>query len=181
MKLKILFTSLIAGLLIFTGCDDGVSYDCPSDINQLCRDARNSAKACIESKLGRSIEEKYSCSLEKNMNCTKKASSGYWCWWSSELNAYVGGLYYPKQIFVGCNPANGGEVHSGVVKHEYGHHWIYSNKLEGQNSLFKSCFMNWEYKMARQDYLESVIRTNDNGVIYIADILVTADQQNEPQ
>lgn len=181
MKSNILFALLLIGAIILSGCNDKITYDCPSDINQLCRDARNNARSCIESKLGRSIEEKYSCSLEKNMNCSKKASSGYWCWWSPQLNVFVGGLYYPKQIFVGCNPANGGEVHSGVVTHEYGHHWIYSNKLDSQNSLFKSCFINWEYKMAGKDYLVSVIRTNDNGVIFIADVLVTAGQQNEPQ
>jgi hypothetical protein len=143
MKLVIVGLILALCLTQLSGCDNKVEYDFPSDIKGLCNQARDDAKHCIQSK-GQSLDENWSCAVVKNMRCDRKASSGYWCWYDPSWKMYVGGLAYPKRLEVGCNPQTGGEVHSGVLKHEFGHHWLMSNNVSDKHpSQFKDCFMNW--------------------------------------
>lgn len=136
-------------LLLFlgVGCrSTGPTYDYPGDIKDMCRNAKERAKACIESKDGSELPERYGATLVKK-NGTHKYNNG-WGWPSPELGGMIvcgltgksGGRSF---IQVGCNPSTGGEVNENVVCHEYGHHWRMQVNDWTHNPKYGSCFISW--------------------------------------
>lgn len=166
-------------ILLLMGCHGGVEYDFPSDIKPLCNAARDNSKACIQSK-GIKLDKECSVSVIKVMNCDRKASSGYWCWYDPTWKMYVGGLYGGDWIKVGCNPKTGGEVHEGVATHEFGHHWLDCNNVGGGMHIpqVRGCFINWNDPRARslaqmtnEEWI-SVNTTDINGMAVHYDFVV---------
>lgn len=142
MKLTILLIGTLLSLSCITGCTT-IKYNYPSDIQELCESSMGDARECIENN-GLDLKEKWGCSIIKNMNCERKATSGYWCWYEPRWKMWVGGLYGVREIEIGCNPRTGKEVSYDVLKHECGHHWLTSNVINGNHPIaYKQCFINW--------------------------------------
>lgn len=149
---KILISILILLMVGITGCNDK-GFDFPDTITQMCEDAKNAAKDCIQQYSGKSLETKKGCIVE--LKPGEKKYPGGWAWYMPQFDLWVAGLTGYKDgkvwIQIGCNPNNGGEVSYDYLKHEFGHYWLLTNfKTSSHSPTYKNCFRNWNDVRVRE-------------------------------
>lgn len=141
----------ISLLVLLTGCifpskhDDKIVFKYPPDIAVMCGQALESAKQAIQS-TGTQLKLKgFGCEVIKKPG--EKKFGNMWCWYSKEWNFYVGGLCWGTKIEIGCDPVTGSGVLFNVLKHEFGHYWLYSNFGDmTHNNKYTNVFDNWKMK-----------------------------------
>ena len=148
MKREIILLTITVLMLAICGCQIFPWYQrpCnryfPDSIKEMCYNEMENAKNCIESK-GEKIDKDSTIKVE--LVPGEKKIKGMWCFKDKEHygDMWIGGLSYRQYIKVGCHPVTKEEVNPQVVKHEFGHFWLFKNNVMDHDGRFKECFINW--------------------------------------
>lgn len=147
--------SFLILLVLLSGCSTGgkhnnPKYTYPDSVSPIFQKAKDSSKECIESKGVKLKETDFPYVIEVIKG--EKKIQGIWCFRSEKWgNQYVAGLTFKEgnryRSLIPSNPQTGGEINFNVLKHEFAHFWLMSNKNDYKHDpKFKSCFYNW-YEM----------------------------------
>lgn len=151
MNIKTIIPIILTSILILSsGCiiDDilmpSPTYNFPADISGMCHHVKNEAQQGIERIDGKPLTIKRNLKVKKIPGAKK--TDGIWAWQSDYWDKmWVRGLCHGNLIEIACNPTTGGEVSSGVLKHEMGHYWIMNNhKIYGHPKKYDPIF-NWSW------------------------------------
>jgi hypothetical protein len=141
------------------GCTTTTQYSYPDGFKDFFSASRKSAVAAIASVDGKQPKLNERCRYETKAGTRKY--SGMWCWQSPEWGMmWVAGLCYltnPMRVVIGCNPANGGELHAGVAQHECGHQALWDDRRDNtHNAKYRGALWGWtgpDSRMVRQTRL----------------------------
>lgn len=128
--------------LLMTGClfTTKPKYKYPSDMNQMCVTARSETQSWLQAnKPNLKLRPKASVTVVKVPGET--IINGIWSyadprwpdWW-------IGGSCSGSLIKIACNPITGGDVNYGVLKHEFGHFWLFPAGIYGHPKGFEGLF-----------------------------------------